>query len=145
MSQIDYYAIEEAIKTQLNNSLTNFTGINIEIEYEITLDIGVPWIGIFLSEAPRNVAVIRATTGPYNDVKPTFGITCRGYNLESMSEACRQRDNLLKEVEDVLQLDTSIQETVLMSNITNTDFETGRDTRGFYSEGTITLVTELRG
>jgi hypothetical protein len=144
MSQIDYYAIEEAIETQLNNSLTT-VGVKIDIEYATTMDISVPWIGIFLVEAPRNVAVIRATTGPYNDVKPTFGITCRGYNLESMAEACRQRDNLLKEVEEVLQLDTSIQSTVSMSNITNTDFEAGTESEGFYSEGTITLVTELRG
>lgn len=144
MSQVDYFAIEEAIKTQLQNSLST-TGVTIDIEIETTLDTGVPWIGIFLSEAPREIKVMRATIGAFNNINPTFGITCRGYNLESMSKACEQRDDLLNDVENILQIDPTIQTTVLMSNITNTDFETGRASRGFFSEGTITLITRLRG
>lgn len=143
MAQIDYFGIQEGIQTQLQNSLTT-GGVLVEIEPPCLLDVNVPHVGIFLNKSNREAKFLSAA-GTQSLVNPEFEITCVQYNMEEMKEACRLRDLLVKEVEEVLLLDRTLQSTVTTSQLENEiEFDTTQN-EGFYAGASIKFTAQLRG
>lgn len=142
MAQIDYYGIQEAIKTQLTTSLTNRKA-TIEIEPTEVPDSAYPFIGIYLDESPRDLKFIGGTRP--HIAKPVFRIACLEFHAEVMRDAIKKRDDFLKEVEEVLLLDRKFSGAAATSIITKVEFDTGKNNPGYLAEGDIILKMDVRG
>jgi hypothetical protein len=144
MAQVDYFGIQQAIQTQLSNSLTT-QNVSINIEPIDDCDSVEPWIGIYLEEAVREVLTIGGSTP--HEITATFVIECFQFDINEFRNACERRDDFIKEVEEVLLLDRTFSGAVTVSEITKVSFDIGKlpDDVGFYVGGEIFLETRVRG
>jgi hypothetical protein len=145
MAQVNFYGIQQQIQTQLQSSLASVpnSGVRIEIEPIVTLAEQTLFIGIFLDNSPITLVNIGGLT-PHT-FRPIFLIECVAWH-EDMPTAVQNRDNLMKEVIEVLLLDRTLNGEVLVSEVTNADFQTGRDDNaGLFADAILTFETELRG
>lgn len=149
MAQVNYFNIQKAIKGQLTNSFSTAPNSvpQVEIEPIDDPDGNTPFIGIFLTEASREVRRIGGTTP--HQVKPVFSLECLGFDINEFANACEQRDLLLSQVEETLILNRFLpmsgSNQVDDLRVTGIDFDTGDTDDGFFARGIITLETEVTG
>lgn len=142
MAQVDFYGIQQQIQTQLQNSLTT-AEVRVEIEPIWTAPEQTLFVGIFLDNCPIELINIGGPTP--HIFKPTFLIECVAWH-EDMPTVVQNRDNLMKEVTEVLLLDRTLDGKVEVSLTTNWDLQTGRDANaGLFADAILTFETELRG
>jgi len=150
MAHVDYYGIQEAIQTQLNNSLgtkvLSNQNVSINIEPIDDPDGVSPWIGIYLDNAGLEPKFIAGGNQPY-EVNPTFIIECFEFDINEFKNACQRRDNLAKDIIETLTLDLTISNNVKWHQATNINFDIGQreEDVGFFVGAEITLTAELRG
>ena len=145
MAQVDFFGIQQQIKTQLDNSLASVvtSGVRVEIEPLGTLAEQTLFVGIFLDTSPIELINIGGATP--HIFKPTFLIECVAWH-EDMLAAVQNRDNLMKEVIEVLLKDRTLNAKVEVSRVLNIDFETGQDDNaGLFADAMLTFETKLRG
>lgn len=145
MAQVDFYGIQQQIKTQLDSSLASVitSGVRVEIEPLDTLAEQTLFVGIFLDTSPIELINIGGSTP--HIFKPTFLIECVAWH-EDMPATIQNRDNLMKEVIEVLLLDRTLNGLVEVSQVINVDFETGQDDNaGLFADAILTFETEVRG
>lgn len=142
MSQVDYYGLLEAIKTQLTTSLTT-QGVAVEIEPTENYDLRTPAIGIFLDEVPRDLTFIGG--GKPHLLRPLFRIACLEFHAETMRDAIKKRNDFIKEVEEVLLLDRKFNNNAATSLVKKIEFDTAKSDPGYFAEGDIILELEVRG
>lgn len=145
MSEINYFAIEEAIKTQLSNNvaLLNLSPI-IEIEEDSNLIADkCPYVGIYLSswESPATEERIGGST-PYTTYLG-FEIWCYEFAMEN--KACAiLRDNLLQKVKEALKSDRTFNNNILIWRYEGGDFDNGKNSEGYFKGVSIKLRAEVR-
>jgi hypothetical protein len=144
MAQVDYYGVEQAIQTQLTNSLTT-TNVSNNIEPIDDPDGHVPWIGIYLEEA--NWEDIRIGGNTPHEVNLSLVVECIQFDINEFRNACEKRDDFIKEVTEVLLLDRTFNGTVTVSQINKITFDHGLlpDDVGFFAGGEIFLTARLKG
>lgn len=141
---VDYYGIQQAIQTQLSNSLTT-QNVSINIEPIDIPDSMNPWIGIYLEESSWEVTRCGGSTP--HEVFVTYVIECFQFDINEFSNACESRDDFMNEVQQVLLLDRTFSGAVTVSQITKTRFDIGRssDDLGFFVGGEIFLEARVKG
>lgn len=143
MARVDYYALEEAIRTQLKTTAT-LADTTILIEEEVMMQPGnVVVIYLDRRDAPADEQVISAGRRTRFNIK--FTIACYHSGLDK-SVVMEQRDDLLGKVELALMADNTFSNSVDASWIEGGDFENARNqggTAGFVSVGTIELIAQV--
>lgn len=140
MAAIDYHAILEGIRDQIEAD-EDAPSVTIHIEEELSTVEG-PTVMLYLDrrDAPDDLQTLSA--GQRTRYEVTISIWCFGVAMDSMREACRNRDNLLGEIEIALMKDRTLQETVSSSWFTGGEFISAQapGVGGFVSGAEIVLV-----
>lgn len=141
MADIDYEAIQNAIKAVLDKELpaTYPNGVKVEVDPP---EVGLsndPEIGIYLaSEDPNEVEI--GGDAPY-ETTLAFSLLC-GVTGETMPEACKKRNELVNAVKKALQTDRDLGGKVDSSARGKIEFDS-LDKAGFWAAATITLNAKL--
>ncbi len=145
MAQVDFFAIQQQIKTQLDSSLASkaSSGVLVEIEPVYSLSEQTLSVGVFKDNCPIELINIGGATP--HIFKPVFLIVTTAWH-EDMPTAVQNRDNLMKEVTEVLLLDRTLNAQVEVLLLTNIDWMTGEDANaGLFADAVLTVETEVRG
>ena len=149
MARVDYYSIEQAIRTQLlaDAGLSNIT---VTIEEELSFQRG-DIIAIFLDrrDAPAEEQTLSAGTHIRMHLK--FSIWCFHFGLV-VADSIERRDDLLGKVELALMRDRTFSGAVNSSWITGGEFQTGEvhseagmGFSGWGSGAEVELIAEMTG
>jgi len=139
MARILYFAIEEAIRDILkaDNNLKDDMVV-IEEEPPTNIDLG-RWIGIYLERRDPIAGSIAA--GKRQRLQMTFAIWCAASHMESVAQACQERDKLMGQVEIALLGDTNktLNSTVQRFELGGGEFESARIEGGIMMSGSIII------
>lgn len=112
MARIDYYGIEQALKTQLQND-SDLSGKRVEIERFPTFDpMDGDAIYIYLEnrQAPENIQRIRAGTS--TDMDLFLSVWIFAFHADDNEKSAEFRDDLLGQVELAIMDDRTLGGTV---------------------------------
>ena len=146
MARLDYFGIEEAIKTLLEAN-TNLTGVQVGLEEELPFTAA--------ADAQVEIYLVRRDTpelqplaaGQRTRFLVRFSIWCYGVSFESIAKACEARDDLVGNVEISLMADRSLGGTVNSSWLEGGAFETKEapgGSSGFGMGGEIILMADVK-
>jgi hypothetical protein len=106
LARIDYYAIEQAIQTQLAAALTT-ARVLVEEPFQHAIADTTRIVSVFLEgRVPHNDQVLAAGTHERMLVK--LSIWCAVFHMESLQVALEQRDDLIGEAELALMADRTL-------------------------------------
>lgn len=151
MAQVNYFDIQKAIKLQLTNSFTTAPNSvpQVEIEPIDDPDGVTPYVGIFLTEASREITRIAGPASRPHQVITLLSLECLGFDMNEFSNACENRDILVSQVEETLIMNRFLpmsgSNQVNDLRVTGVSFDTGEANPGFFARGIITLETEVTG
>ena len=146
MARVDYFNIEEQIKTILDDD-ADLSDVDILIEEEISVQRGNV-IGIYLDErdAPDDEQSLSAGTRTRFNVR--FSIWCWHFGIgRDRRVPMQQRDDLVGKVEIALMKKRTLNDTVNMSWLEGGEFLSGPDPTGnqFMSGASVILVANVTG
>lgn len=145
MARIDYFSIEEAIKTVLDDD-ADVTG-SVLIEEEITIQRG-NIIGIYLDDRNAADEDQSLSAGTRTRFNVRFTIWCWHFGIgRDRRGPMEQRDDLVGKVEIALMKKRTLNDTVTMSWLEGGEFLSGPDPTGnqFMSGASIILVVDVTG
>lgn len=140
MAKVDYFALSEAIETQIDNNVSN---VVTRVEAELLFGMDTPRaVGIYLLNrtAPQNMQ--RLANGTRTDFLVTFIIRCFGFDINDLRTASERRDDLIGDVENALMTDREINGNAVMSWLDGGDFFQVEE-NGFISAGDIRLTCHV--
>lgn len=148
MPAIDYYGIEEAVKTVLEAD-TDFqaTGAKVFIEEEFVhgmADIGKA-VMIYLDKR-RPTPGQPAAAGQQTRYQMQLSLWTRAFFVESIRRAINERDDLLGVVEVALMRKRSLNDAVSMLWLEGGEFMTGKSSKphGFLAAAETVLTVEKK-
>lgn len=138
MARIDYFAIEQAIKAQLEADAT-LAGVIVEIEQELSwFENDLVMIYLERRDTPAEIQTISAGQRTTFDLR--FALWCWHFGLDAATSHER-RDDLVGKVELALMRDRTLQATVDWFHIEGGEFLTAKDdSDGFASGAEIVIV-----
>ena len=140
MARIDYFAIEEVIKTQLTGDST-LVGVSVHVEDELTMARGKHvFISLERRDAPDEQAIAAGTQTRF---QIRFSLKCFDFGLDRRG-ALEARDDLLGKVEVALMKDRTFSGAVAMSWLAGGEFESGQGTDGFFAAAEVVLIADAR-
>lgn len=137
MARVDYYAIQEAIKTVLDAD-ANLSGVTVVLEEDEFLIEQTPWIGIYLLDRNKDGESIAAGTRQHFDVR--YELWCVEHHPETVRQAAEARDDLIGNAEVALMGNRNLSGTLAAGvalEIESGEFETARSQAGFVMAGSI--------
>ncbi len=139
MGRIPYFAIQQAIRDTIkaDNNLKDDM-IVIEEEPPTSTEPG-RWIGVYLERRDPVAGSIAA--GRRQRLQMTFAIWCAASHMESVAQACQERDKLMGQVEIALLGDTNktLNGTVQRFELGGGEFESARVEGGIMMSGSIII------
>lgn len=142
MARVDYFAIQEAIKTVLEADQT-IADAHIALEEELEFN-QQNHILIYLMDrdAPENRQTLSG--GTRTKFLINFSIWCFAYHMSELKEAMRRRDDLIGKVEIALMKNRSLGGVVDGSWITGGEFANASQegSASLFAGGEIRLTTE---
>lgn len=139
MARIDYYEIQNAIKTMLDADST-LSGVKNRLEALDIIAENCPQTVIILKS--RNNILEEIAAGQHIRMGITFEVWCYEYALEIL-QAMKKRDDLIGKVEIALMKNRTLNSTVQYHTITGGEFENVQSANfGWISGGSIVLVAE---
>ena len=143
MARVDYYALETAVKTALeaDAAVVATAGLVILVEEEVSMH-RVPVVVITLASraAPDELQPLRAGKGTRFLVELVLFVYF--YALD-VSEAARQRDDLVGKVEIALMNDRTLGGACNYLYLTGGTFVTARDESGFNSGAEVRVTVDV--
>ena len=146
MARIDYFNIEEAIKSILDAD-ADLADVEVLIEEELTIQRGNV-VGIYLDDrdAPDEEQSLSAGTRTRFNVR--FSIWCWHFGVgRDRRVPMQQRDDLVGKVEIALMKERTLNDTVNMSWLEGGEFLSGPDPTGdqFMSGASVILIVNVVG
>ena len=146
MARVDYFGIEEAIKTVLEANAA-LAGVQVGIEEELPFTAAVdPQVEIYLER--RDAPELQPLAGGQRTrFLVRFSIWCYGVSLDSIAKACEVRDDLIGAVELALMADRTLGGTVNASWLEGGAFDTKETpgaSSGFGMGGEIILMADVK-
>lgn len=131
MAAIDYYGIEDTIRSTLATACGS--GINVTAEVAQPMDTR-PWVGVYLNEriAPTNQPIAAGTRQRY---QLRFSIWCWCWSLDNPRSAAEARDDLIGTVESALMSNRRMGGAVENGVLQGGSFETAKDDKGLHLAG----------
>lgn len=144
MARLDYYAIEEAIKTNLESySTTNGFSWKVHVEDAITLASDeCPGIYIYLDRRDAPIDLQTLANGTRTNYRLTFSIWCVEWHFDTVRDAVRLRDDLIGNVELALMSDRTIGGNCKYSWLEGGEMGNYENDGTFLSTGQITLIAD---
>ncbi len=145
MARVDYFAIEEAIKTVLASS-ADLANVDIFVEEQVQFGIEAPggWITIF-GERRDPTTGQSLSMGQRTRYTLRFSIWVWCYNIDGVREAVKARDALLGKVEVVLLQNPTLGGVVNRIYLGGGELPSGAlpsEIGGFVSGGEIVVLVE---
>lgn len=142
MSRIDYFEIETEIAEILKADAT-IGGVQVTVEDDLNLEVG-PWVSIYLERRDPTAGQPLAA-GTRTRMQLRFSIWCWQYSLDSITEACKNRDDLVGKVEVVLMANRSLNSKVNYSWLEGGEIQSARvpDTSGYVAGGEVVVIAEV--
>ena len=142
MARLDYYAIEEGIKTTLEAD-SALDGVKIHIEEEsLFSNDECPAIFIYIESRDAPIDMQRLAAGTRTDFQMRFSLWCVEFHLESIPKAAELRDDLLGNAEVALMKDRVLGGTVVKAWLEGGRFLSGEVEGGFIMAAEIILVAD---
>ena len=144
MARVDYFGIEEAIKSILDAD-ADLAGVEVLIEEELTIQRGNV-VGIYLDDrdAPNEDQSLSAGTRTRFNVR--FSIWCWHFGVgRDRRVPMEQRDDLIGKVEIALMKERTLNDTVNSSWLEGGEFLSGPDPTGnqFMSGASVMLIADV--
>lgn len=140
MAKVDYFALTEAVETQIDNNVSN---VKTMVEREITFGMDTARaVGIYLMSRNAPADMQRLAAGTRTDFLVTFTVRCFGFDIESIRAASERRDDLIGDVENALMTDREIQGQAIKSWLEGGDFFLAEES-GFIAAGDIRLTCHV--
>ena len=140
MAAIDYYGIENNLKTILKLALG--AGVIVTAEVSQPMDT-IPWVAIYLDgrTAPEDQPIAAGTRQRY---QLKFSIWCWCWSLDNSAKAAEARDDLMGTVESAIMRNRSIGTSVENGMLQGGSFQTAKDDRGMHiAGGEIIYLTDV--
>ena len=147
MARLDYYAIENQIKTILeaDSDVTGHWGernTRVLIEREMVFGMDeLPAVMIYLDRRDATPGQPIAA-GTRTRLQLRFSIWCVDFHLDSMAMACEARDDLMGLVEVALMKNRDLDGKVGASWIEGGEFMSAENDGSFIAAGEIVLVAD---
>ena len=145
MARVDYYAIEQEIKTVLEADAA-LAGVTVTIEEELMFGSeSTPWIGVYLDRRDAPPALQRLGAGQSTRFLLRFPLWCWEYHLESITKAIQRRDDLVGKIEVALMKNRTLSGKVATSWLEGGELPSARlpEQAGFVSGAEVILVAEV--
>ena len=146
MARVDYFNIEEAIKTILDAD-ADLAGVSVLVEEELTVQRGNV-IGIYLDDRDAADADQSLSAGTRTRFNVRFTIWCWHFGVgRDRRVPMEQRDDLVGKVEIALMKERTLNGTVTTSWLEGGEFLSGPDPTGnqFMSGASVILVVDVTG
>lgn len=139
MARIDYYDIQDTIRSILDADAT-LDGVTVTVEEEVLFSAEqAPWVSIYLDRRDPTAGQPLAA-GTRTRYRVQFSIWCWEYSLDSLKTAMELRDDLVGKVELVLMGNRSLSGKVGGLMLDGGAFMTAKD-QGSWVTGAEILVS----
>tara|TARA_E500000178_G_C16638055_1_gene580690 strand:+ start:136 stop:576 length:441 start_codon:yes stop_codon:yes gene_type:complete len=145
MAIIDYLGIENAVKDLIENN-ADTSGYTVLVEpIDAVKTDACPYVAIYLDswDSPADEELIGGTKPVRTFL--TLEIWCYDFSLENLAGA-EARDDMLGKVKEVLKLNRTISDTVLITRFLGGNFDNQKltDGIGFFKGVSVKLQCEVR-
>lgn len=141
MAAIDYYGIEDTIRSTLATACGS--GVNVTAEVQQPMDTK-PWVSIYLTgrTAPEDQPIAAGTRQRY---QLNFSIWVWCWSLDNPAKAAEARDDLIGTVETALMNNRNMGGAIDTGYLQGGSFETAKDDRNIHvAGGEVVFVAEAR-
>lgn len=146
MARVDYFDIQAEIKTILDaDAGVSGANINIEIERDMNFSARFPACFIYLDSRSAPPDEQRLAAGTRTDFILRFSLWVFGINLNTLADACHQRDDAIGLIEIALMKNRTLSNKVNALWLDGGEFLTGNTDNGFISGGEIIVYAKTQG